>query len=110
MRLKENMVDEKKENTKEMIMKKEKRSHLLMHLKIQPPFLSSFPLIPPTFHQHPPPTFNSPYPSFPGHGAAQRIMGNEMAYLRLPKGEIEKERDNGRKRQSETKQRVRRRE
>lgn len=39
------------------------------------------------------PLFNSPHPSFPGHGVAKRIMGNEMAYLRLPRGEIERERE-----------------
>lgn len=51
------------------------------------------------------PSFNSPHPSFPGHGVAKRIMGNEMAYLRLPRGEIERERERMRDRESETKQR-----
>lgn len=38
------------------------------------------------------PLFNSPHPLIPSHGVAKRIMGNEMAYLLLPRGEIEKER------------------
>lgn len=42
--------------------------------------------------------FNSPHPLIPSHGVAKRIMGNEMAYLLLPRGETEKEERGGKKR------------
>lgn len=68
---------------------KKERIFLLMHLQSSPfsllLFLTSLPLLIT-------PPFNSPHPSFPGYGVAKRIMGNEMVYLRLPRGEIEKER------------------
>lgn len=46
------------------------------------------------------PLFNSPHPLIPSHGVAKRIMGNEMAYLLLPRGEIEKERKKKSQRQN----------
>lgn len=71
----------------------EGESLLLMHLQIQPPFVFSFSFHPSLLLLPSLPPFNSLHPLFPGHGVAKRIMGNEMAYLRLPRGEIERERE-----------------
>jgi len=60
-----------------------------MHQQIQPPF--SFLIF--SFHLSPLPSlplFNSPHPVIQNHGVAKRIMGNEMAYLLLPRGETER--------------------
>lgn len=91
-------------NTKHMMKKREGESHASTN---PVPFSSSssFPSIPPSLLP-PHPSFNSPHPSFPGHGVAKRIMGNEMAYLRLPRGEIEREREREKERVRDKTKRV----